>query len=192
MSPMPPTKTSAALSGSGPGAIDPGLTESADSQPFPYAAPTGLPEIRATGSRKRAVIALVLILTAIGLVVFRGLGNATLFFLNADEAKARAVDLGIKRFRLQGIVAEGSVKEAPSTVDFDVEFNGTKVHVRHAGAPPELFRTGIAVVLEGNFETKPTGNELPDFLSDRILVKHDENYIQKNRARVKDAVDAPS
>jgi cytochrome c-type biogenesis protein CcmE len=174
---------------------DTGLTESADALSAPstaYSAPAGLPEIRAKGSRNRAIIALVLIIAALGFVVVRGLGDATLFFLNADEAKTQAVGLGVKRFRLQGIVVDGTVKEAPNTVNFDVEFNGTTVHVRHAGAPPELFRPNIAVVLEGNFATKPTGDELPAFLSDRILVKHDENYIQKNRARLKDAVDAPA
>ena len=179
---------------------DSGLTESTDAFPpdsnaaggFAPDNPSGLPEIRARGSRNRAIIALVLIVAAVGFVVVRGLGDATLFFLNADEAKAQSVSLGVKRFRLQGIVVDGTVKEAPDTVDFDVEFNGTTVHVRHAGAPPELFRPDIAVVLEGNFATKASGGALPDFLSDRILVKHDENYIQKNRVRLKDAADAPA
>ena len=176
---------------------DSGLTESSDAQSStsaPYIAPTGLPEIRAKSSRNRAIVGLVLILAALGFVVVRGLGDATLFFLNADEAKTQSVELATKRFRLQGIVVDGTVKEAPSTVDFDVEFNGTTIHVRHAGAPPELFRPNIAVVLEGSFASTPTAAELPDFVSDRILVKHDENYIQKNNNndRLKDAVDSPA
>lgn len=153
-----------------------------------YSEPTG-PMAR---SRRRAALAIVAIVVAMGFVVVRGLGDATLFFLNADEAKEQAVDLGTKRFRLQGIVVEGTVKESPKTVDFAVEFNGTTVQVSHAGSPPELFRPDIAVVLEGNFVSKPTGSTLPVFVSDRILVKHDENYIQKNPARLSDAVDSPS
>jgi cytochrome c-type biogenesis protein CcmE len=149
-------------------------------------------DLRPKSSRRRATLAIIAILAALGFVVARGLGDATLFFLNADEAKAQSVDLGTRRFRLQGIVVDGSVKEAPHTVDFDVEFNGTTVHVSHTGSPPELFRPNIAVVVEGNFAARPTGGVLPVFNSDRILVKHDENYIQKNPNRMKNAADAPS
>ncbi len=156
------------------------------------AVPTELRVPRNPSTRNRAVIALVLIVAALGFLVVRGLGDATLYFLNADEARAQSADLGVKRFRLQGIVVAGSVKESPKTVDFAVEFNGVTIQVNHAGSPPELFRPDIAVVLEGNFATKATGDTLPVFMSDRILVKHDENYIQKNRDRLKNAVDSPS
>ena len=150
-------------------------------------------DVAAPGTRRRAVIALIVIVCALGFLVVRGLGNATLFFLNADEARTQAVDLGTKRFRLQGIVVPGSVKESPSTVDFEVEFNGTTIEVNHAGSPPELFRPEIAVVLEGSFATGPTTTgPWPVFASDRILVKHDENYIQKNGDRLTDAADAPA
>jgi cytochrome c-type biogenesis protein CcmE len=143
-------------------------------------------------SKRRGALALVVIVAALSFLVVRGLGNATLYFLNADEAQAQAKSLGIKRFRLQGIVVEGSVKESPNTIDFNVEFNNTTIRVKHVGSPPELFRPNIAVVLEGAFESAFNGTTLPAFASDRILVKHDENYIQKNKARLKNAVDAPS
>lgn len=163
-----------------------------DTTPPKLPPPVDLHPTASRSHRRRAVVAIIAIVAALGFVIARGLGDATLFFLNADEARQQATDLGTRRFRLQGIVVAGSVTESPKTVDFAVEFNGTTVRVRHAGSPPELFRPNIAVVLEGNFATRPTGGALPVFLSDRILVKHDENYIQKNPTRVKNAADAPS
>ncbi len=57
--------------------------------------------------------------------------------------------------------------------------------MRHDGDPPELFQPGIPVVLQGSWA--PTGNE---FLSDRILVKHSEEYEADNGDRIDDAEDA--
>src|SRR5688500_2207732 len=98
-------------------------------------------------------LALVLALGAGAAAVLpvKGLGDATTYFLNADEAVAQREDLGTKRIRLQGTVVPGSVAAAGAAVEFDVEFHCEVVHVRHDGDPPELFKPGIPVVLEGAF-----------------------------------------
>ena len=59
--------------------------------------------------------------------------------------------------------------------------NAADITVHHVGDPPELFRPNIPVVLEGHFEGK-------DYASDRILVKHTEEYRKDNPDRVKDYV----
>jgi cytochrome c-type biogenesis protein CcmE len=102
--------------------------------------------------------------------VFKGLSDATLYFRNADEAVAQRDSLGTKRFRLQGTVT-GDPAETDGAVDFAVVFNGVSVDVRHVGSPPELFRPGIPVVLEGHWD------ESGEFFdSDRIMIKHDATY----------------
>ena len=55
------------------------------------------------------------------------------------------------------------------------------VPVLHQGDPPELFKPGIPVVLEGHF----VGTH---FDSDRIMVKHSEDYIAKHPSRVTTSV----
>ncbi len=127
--------------------------------------------------------ALVLVLIGIGVVAYQGLTSASLYFYNADEAVEQKADLGDRRFQLQGSVLD----DVDSTVDgvtFTVKFDGVEVPVRHAGDPPELFQPGIPVVLQGRWA--PTGDV---FDSDRILVKHSEEYEADNGDRLDDAED---
>ena len=49
------------------------------------------------------------------------------------------------------------------------------MHVHHQGDPPELFQAGLPVVLEGHWSSDGTF-----FASDRILVKHTEEYKASN------------
>jgi cytochrome c-type biogenesis protein CcmE len=53
------------------------------------------------------------------------------------------------------------------------------VAVRHDGDPPELFRKGVPVVLEGHFSE---GSDV--FESDRIMVRHTEEYRTEERDRL--------
>lgn len=127
---------------------------------------------------------LVVVLGLGAFAVSQALGDATLFFRNADEAVAQRAELGTTRFRLQGLVVPDTVVELPDGVEFEVTFNGVVVPVEHQGDPPELFQDDIPVVLEGHWSD--TSDDAV-FLSDRMLVKHDENYDAENPDRVVDA-----
>ena len=124
-----------------------------------------------------AVIGAVVV--ALGFVATRALSDATLFFYNADEAVAKRDELGAERFRLQGTVIDGSVEETEDGVAFTVVHNGVQVAVTHRGDPPELFRAGMPVVLEGRWSAD---GEV--FASDRMLVKHDEQYDAEHPDRI--------
>ena len=128
-------------------------------------------------NRRRVWIGTIVILGALGFLVTRGLGDATLYFRTADEAVAQKAKLGHRRFRLEGVVVAGSVHETDDAVSFRVEENGATVPVTHRGDPPELFKPNIPVVLEGRF----AGDT---FASDRIMVKHSETYREKHPDRV--------
>jgi cytochrome c-type biogenesis protein CcmE len=129
------------------------------------------------GSRRRLWLAGIVVVGALAFLVFQGLGNATLYFRTADEAVAQRAQLGDRRFRIEGDVVAGSVSQVGNDVSFVLTSKNVEVPVRHRGDPPELFRPGIPVVLEGHFE----GDH---FASDRILVKHSETYIADNPDRV--------
>ena len=137
-------------------------------------------EQRAPGrsqNRRRLIIVGLVVLAALGFLVVRGLGNATLYFRTADEAVAQKQQLGTKRFRIEGTVVAGTVKEQSNRVAFNIESKGVVVPVSHQGDPPELFKPNIPVVLEGNFQGDT-------FDSDRIMVKHSEDYIAQHPNRV--------
>ncbi len=128
-------------------------------------------------TRRRLWLAGFVVVVALGYLVVQGLGNATLYFRTADEAVAQRAELGDRRFRIEGDVVDGSVRQVGNDVSFMLTKNNVQVPVQHKGDPPELFRPGIPVVLEGRFR----GDY---FDSDRILVKHSETYVAENPERV--------
>lgn len=133
------------------------------------------------GGRRRAWVAFGLIAVALGFLLMRGLGDATVYFLTADEAVAQRETLADRRFRVEGIVVAGSVERTEDGVEFRIREGGETVQVRHVGDPPELFQPDIPVVLEGHWDA-----DRPVFQSDRILVRHTEEYQAENPERVED------
>lgn len=113
------------------------------------------------------------ILGALGVVVVLILmqaGDASLYFKNADEAVAERDELGTSRFRLQGTVLGPPEADGTATV-FTVQYGGVDVTVRHTGSEPALFDAGVPVVAEGSWNAEGT-----EFDSDKLLVRHDEDY----------------
>jgi cytochrome c-type biogenesis protein CcmE len=159
------------------------------------------PRVPPAARRRRrnpfAPAALALIVVALGFVVVNGLGDATLFFRNADEAVAQRADLGERRFRVQGLVDGSTITATDRGVDFVITYNGARVTIAHIGDPPDLFQPGIPVVLEGRWarlgstdEPEPIDSLPTDdgwfFASDRFLVKHTEVYAEEHPERTDD------
>jgi len=128
---------------------------------------------------------LAVVLVGVGVVAYQGLTSASLYFYNADEAVEQRDELDDKRIRVQGTVAEQ--QETSAGVAFTISFNGVEMDVVHDGDPPDLFQVGTPVVLEGHWALDDD-----TFLSDEILVKHDEQYEADNGDRIADAEDGQS
>ena len=70
---------------------------------------------------------------------------------------------------------------------FEVQYDGAKVVVHHNGAePPPLSKPGLPVVLEGRWD--PSGKW---FDSERLLVKHTEDYREGGRRGLRAAAPGP-
>ena len=132
-------------------------------------------------SKLRIVAVIAIVLGAIAFLVFKGLGDATVYFKTADEAVAQKSSLGDKRFRVEGAVVTGSVHQTGDAVRFEIISAGETVPVVHRGDPPELFKDGIPVVLEGHWDGDV-------YASDRIMVKHTSEYREQNPDRVDEYV----
>ena len=74
--------------------------------------------------------------------------------------------------RLGGMVKEGTVdwKSNENVLEFVITDGTASVPVRATGAPPQMFREGIGVVVEG------TVTEAGNFETDRLMVKHSNEY----------------
>ncbi len=138
------------------------------------------------GGRGRVFVTLGLIVCALGFVMIKGLGDASQFYRPADKAITDRSHLGTKRFSLIGVVMDGTVIEKGRQVAFTIEQNGVQVKVQHTGTPPELFKPGMPVLLDGHFAS---ASGAPLFLSDRMAVKHSATYKTNNPDRV--TADAP-
>lgn len=74
--------------------------------------------------------------------------------------------------RLGGMVRPGDDPEWDKKLplQFYIEDADTKVKVRSTGAPPQMFREGIGVVVEGRMADDGV------FETDRVMVKHSNEY----------------
>jgi cytochrome c-type biogenesis protein CcmE len=80
-------------------------------------------------SSRRLWVAGIVVLGAIGFLVFRGLGNSIVYFKTADEAVASRAQLGSRDFRIEGVVVPGSVRPAGADVAFAIASKGVQVPV---------------------------------------------------------------
>ena len=107
---------------------------------------------------------------AVGLVLF-ALEDSIVFFYSPSDISEKKIGPG-QRFRLGGLVKEGSVKRGEgTTVAFAVTDTDKTIQVNYTGVLPDLFREGQGVVTEGKLNTQGV------FVADSVLAKHDENYM---------------
>ncbi len=113
---------------------------------------------------------------AVILVLF-ALRDSVVFFHTPSDVTAKNLPVG-QRFRLGGLVAEGSVKRGPdAVVEFAVTDTLHNITVSYRGLLPDLFREGQGVVTEGKLDA--TGR----FIADTVLAKHDETYMPPEVAK---------
>lgn len=134
------------------------------------------------GSRRRQVVAAAVIAGAVAYLLVQGLGNATEYFKTADQAVADRAQLGTKQFRIEGTVEPG-VRRVGNSTDFSITANNVTVAVVDSTSPPELFKPGIPVVLEGHW-----AGDI--FSSDLIMVKHTSSYAAAHPDRLKSQLPA--
>ena len=114
----------------------------------------------------------VVILAAFAWLLFGGLEKNVVFFLTPAELLAKgpeAVDVPV---RLGGQVKPGSVKWDPQSLDLRfVVVDGTReMPVRSTGAPPQMFRDGMGVIVEGRADASGV------FQASNLMVKHSNEY----------------
>jgi cytochrome c-type biogenesis protein CcmE len=119
----------------------------------------------------------VTLLAVAALLVMFALRDTVVFFRTPSEVASLAIKPG-ERFRLGGLVAEGSVKRGGGTaVEFAVTDTARTISVRYTGILPDLFREGQGVVTEGRLDAGGI------FMADTVLAKHDENYMPPEVAK---------
>ncbi len=129
---------------------------------------------RALASRRQKAVAATVVLVALGLLLWKGLTNALDYYLTVNQAVAQRAKLGNSDFRIQGTVLPG-VRQVGDKVYFKLTSHNVDVRVVSTGSPPQLFRAGMPVVLDGHWQ----GEEFSSF---QIMVQHGTTYLEAPRA----------
>ena len=115
------------------------------------------------------VISLALLGAASALIMNAFEDNIVFFHSPSDIIEKKIAE--DRRFRLGGLVEEGSVKKAGGAVTtFRVTDLKQTIAVSYIGLLPDLFREGQGVVAEGRLKGGI-------FMADEVLAKHDETYM---------------
>jgi cytochrome c-type biogenesis protein CcmE len=130
-----------------------------------------------TRQRRLNFAALLLLAGAVAATyIVRALQENLTYLHTPTEVKQGAVPADA-RFRLGGVVCEGSVQRTQGTLDvrFSVTDRVRQVHVRHHGILPDMFKEGTSIIATGKLEHG-------EFVADEVLAKHDETYMPREVA----------
>lgn len=124
--------------------------------------------------RKRRLVISLVILGAVGaataLSAFALQRNLTYLYSPTEVDQGKAPHDG--RFRLGGIVLEGSVHHVPGTLttDFTITDRFQNIPVSYTGILPDLFAVGQSTITTGRMEHGT-------FVATKVLAKHDATYM---------------
>ena len=122
---------------------------------------------------KLRILFLLAIILSVILSVFlilKSLEKDVVFFLSPTDVKVlKTIDT--KKIRVGGMVKDKSVSISSEKINFVITDFKNEISVSYSGAVPNLFAENKGVVAEGFLEDRNF------FVADKILAKHDENYM---------------
>jgi len=122
----------------------------------------------------RWIIGGSVIAVALIAISFMNLGDNLVYFYTPGEAYAKAAELGSETVKVGGMVKPGTVKWVPEQLALSfvmTDLKGHDIAVSHKGTPPDMFKEGQGVVVEGRLTD---GGKA--MVSHNLLVKHSEEY----------------
>ena len=119
-----------------------------------------------------AILVGLAVVGVLGWLALGSVGDNLVYYWSPDQLEAAGTKAVGANVRLGGLVKPGSIKVDGTVTTFEVlDGSGTiAVPVRTEAIPPQMFREGIGVVVEGTLGDDGV------FKSERLMVKHDENY----------------
>ena len=123
--------------------------------------------------KKRAsLLTLILTLTVFAVfLILKSLSDNILYFKSPTDIKTSEDLIFNKKIRVGGMVKKNSLKINSEEIKFVITDFKNELNVSYSGTVPNLFTEEKGVVAEGKLQDKKF------FIADRILAKHDENYM---------------
>ena len=116
-------------------------------------------------------ITIVLITLALSVfLVLKSLEQNVIYFQSPSEIKL-LTELKKKKIRVGGMVKKNSISVTANELKFIITDFKNEINVIYSGAVPNLFSEEKGVVAEGILKDRNF------FIANKILAKHDENYM---------------
>lgn len=151
-----------------------------DLSPRPSDQPDASGAVSSSGSRPKRRWLPIVVLSLLGVggivIVTQFLTSAIDYYCNVDEIGVREGCETTSRLRVQGTVEQNSLKKTETKTRFVMTFNEKSIEVIYSGDPGGVFQECIAVVAHGRVVDGV-------FESNRIEVKHSNEYVEKNTER---------
>ncbi len=116
-----------------------------------------------------------------GLIIFftlKSLEDNVVYFFSPTEIKNKSNISFNKKIRIGGLVKTGSINKEGNMINFIITDLKNEIVVSYSGLIPNLFSEGKGVVAEGKL------NDKKYFIANKILAKHDENYMPPEVSKV--------
>ena len=123
--------------------------------------------------KKRATLLTALLLVSLiaVFIILKSLNKNILYFKSPTEIKtSQDIDFS-KKIRVGGMVKKNSLIISEEEIKFTITDFKNELKISYSGTVPNLFSEEKGVVAEGKLQDKTF------FIADRILAKHDENYM---------------
>jgi len=123
--------------------------------------------------KKRAsLLAITLLVSVLGVFfILQSLNKNILYFKSPTDIKNNQNINFDKKIRVGGMVKKNSLIIKEEEIKFIITDFNNELNIIFSGTVPNLFSEEKGVVAEGKLQDKTF------FIADRILAKHDENYM---------------
>ena len=123
--------------------------------------------------KSRIFFLFFLSILAVAIIFFtlRSLEENVVYFFSPTEIYNKTDISFKKKIRVGGLVKINSVYKSETSISFIITDLNKEIIVSYNGLLPNLFSEGKGVVAEGKLKDKKY------FVADKILAKHDENYM---------------
>ena len=122
-------------------------------------------------SRILFLVLLLLLATVVIFFIFKSLEENIVYFFSPSEIYDKPNISLNEKIRIGGLVKEDSIIKDQTSIKFIITDLKKEIIVSYSGAVPNLFSEGKGVIAEGELKDKKY------FVADKILAKHDENYM---------------
>ena len=122
-------------------------------------------------SRILFLVFLLLLATVVIFFTFKSLEENIVYFFSPSEIYDKPNVSLNEKIRIGGLVKEDSIIKDQTSIKFIITDLKKEIIVSYSGAVPNLFSEGKGVIAEGELKDKKY------FVADKILAKHDENYM---------------